>query len=295
MHGLRLCISYDHTLAISTDVANSACARFASEGVVCPPQDVTGVFTTAAVDNIDHNPSSTTSQGSFHRTAISLLQHPTQKFPGTPRAVTVIDNNLQGQRALSTLPDAYTLVSPVALPSPDPLPPPVAASMQLQPPTELNQLNSVSSWLTDSKDTLLKPELQENDIVPWDTYSSSQHEEHPHPLTPAYLLSLFPEAANSVAMIFHAMNVVKAVVAHLNPASACFSCRPPPVPHSQEDSVELSTDIWRGTICHVPSRNARRDSDFLAIGWAVLGGQLLSSTVELLLVELLTPCLQYPI
>ena len=237
---------------------------------MCLPQAVTGVFTTAAVDYIDHNPSSTASQGSFHGTAISLLQHPTQQFPRTPSAVTVIDNNLQGQRALSTLPDAYTpLVNPVVLPSPDPLVPPVAASMQLQPPTELNQLNSVSSWLIDTKDTLLKPELQ-NDIMPFDAYSSSQHEKHPHPVTPAYLLSLYPEAAHSVAMIFHAMTVVKAVVAHRNPANACFSCRPIPVPHSQEDSVELSTDIWKGTICRVPSRNARRD-DGIPSYWQLAG------------------------
>ena len=163
LHSLGLCMSYDHTLAISTDVANSLCARFESEGVVCPPQAVTGVFTTAAVDNIDHNPSSNTSQGSFRGTAISLLQHPTQQFPGTPRAVTVIDNNLQGQRALSTLPDAYTLVNTVALPSPDPLVPPVAASVQLQPRTQLNQLNSVSSWLIDTKDTL----NMKNILIQW--------------------------------------------------------------------------------------------------------------------------------
>ena len=160
----------------------TACVPGLSQKGLCA---VTGVFTTAAVDNTDHNPSSTTSQGSFHGTAISLLQHPTQQFPGTPRAVTVIDNNLQGQRAVSPLPAAYTLVNPVALPSPLPcthlslpLVPPVPASVQLQPPTELNQLNSVSSWLIDTKDTLLKPELQENDIVSWAAYNSSQHEEH---------------------------------------------------------------------------------------------------------------------
>ena len=33
-------------------------------------------FTTAAIDNIDHNPSSTTAKESFHGTGISLLQHP---------------------------------------------------------------------------------------------------------------------------------------------------------------------------------------------------------------------------
>ena len=222
LHGLGLCISRNRTLTISSDVANSMCARFESEGVVCPPQAVTDVFTTDAVDNIDHNPSSTTSQGSFHGTAISHLQHPTQQCPGTPRAVTVTDNNLHGQCALSPLPDAYTLVNPVALAlaSPDPLIPQVAASMQLQPPTELNQLNSVSCLLISTKDTLLKSELQENDIMSWAAYNSSEYKEHPHPVTPAYLLPLFPEAAHSVAMIFHAMNVVKAVVSNLNQGQA---------------------------------------------------------------------------
>ena len=34
------------------------------------------IFTTATVDNIDHNPSSMTATGSFHGTGISLFQHP---------------------------------------------------------------------------------------------------------------------------------------------------------------------------------------------------------------------------
>ena len=65
LHGLGLCVSYDRTLAISTDVANSVGARFESEGVMCPPQAVTGVFTTAVVDKIYHNPSFTTITGIF--------------------------------------------------------------------------------------------------------------------------------------------------------------------------------------------------------------------------------------
>ncbi|KAI8487001.1 hypothetical protein Bbelb_352610 [Branchiostoma belcheri] len=40
------------------------------------------LFTTAAVDNIDHNPSSTTAKDSFHGTAISLLQHPNSAEDG---------------------------------------------------------------------------------------------------------------------------------------------------------------------------------------------------------------------
>ena len=39
-----------------------------------------GLFTIAAVDNIDHNPSSATAKASFHGTGISLMQHQSQSF-----------------------------------------------------------------------------------------------------------------------------------------------------------------------------------------------------------------------
>jgi hypothetical protein len=45
------------------------------------------VFTTAAVDNIDHNPSSTTSKSSFHGTGISIFQHPADENDGVERDV----------------------------------------------------------------------------------------------------------------------------------------------------------------------------------------------------------------
>lgn len=104
-----------------------------------PPQAVSGVFTTAAVDNIDHNPSSTTACGSFHGTAISLLQHPTDQHPGIPRPDTVIDETLQGRRAVSPLPDAYTLVDHIALPCHDPLVPPAPGIVDHYDIPEANQ------------------------------------------------------------------------------------------------------------------------------------------------------------
>ena len=42
------------------------------EDNVCPPQLHQGLFTTAAAENIDHNPSSITAHGSFHGIGISL-------------------------------------------------------------------------------------------------------------------------------------------------------------------------------------------------------------------------------
>ena len=58
---------------------------------MCPSKLREGLFTTAAVDNIDHNPSSTTSSDSFHGTAISLVQHPTWEEPVRYRSIDTFD------------------------------------------------------------------------------------------------------------------------------------------------------------------------------------------------------------
>ena len=52
--------------------------RYLDEGVVCPPIMCKGIFTTSAVDNIDHNPSATTAISPFHETGILLFQHPSR-------------------------------------------------------------------------------------------------------------------------------------------------------------------------------------------------------------------------
>lgn len=67
---LGLCISYDRVLSLSAEMGNSVCQRYHMEHVVCPPALKQGVFTTSAVDNIDHNPSATTATDSFHGTGI---------------------------------------------------------------------------------------------------------------------------------------------------------------------------------------------------------------------------------
>lgn len=71
--GLR--VSYDRLLQIIASLANGISDRFDLTKGICPPSLHTGLFTTAAVDNIDHNPGSTTAADSFHGTAISLVQH----------------------------------------------------------------------------------------------------------------------------------------------------------------------------------------------------------------------------
>jgi len=88
LFNLGLSISYDRVLNISTAMGNSICERFKHDDVVCPAKLRSDVFMTAAVDNIDHNPSSTTANGAMHGTAISISQHPSQDSIGNVRVMT---------------------------------------------------------------------------------------------------------------------------------------------------------------------------------------------------------------
>ena len=118
LFNLGLCISYDRVLNISTDLGDKICYHYEQEKAVCPPQLKGGLFTTAAVDNIDHNPSSTTSRDSFHGTGISLFQHPDENCTGTQREVIAIQDDSNPVK--SNLPESYTSVPPVVLQSKDP-------------------------------------------------------------------------------------------------------------------------------------------------------------------------------
>ena len=84
-----LSISYDRVLRLTAQMANSVCEQFHLEQVVCPPSMRGKVFTTAAIDDIDHKPSSKTAKSSFHGTAISLIQHPSFTGEGVDRTIVV--------------------------------------------------------------------------------------------------------------------------------------------------------------------------------------------------------------
>ena len=116
---LGLCISYDRIMQISNKVANSVCDYYNSEQLVCPPVLRKGLFTVAAGDNIDHNLSSSTAKSSFHGTAISLMQFPTNDHPRIERLDGSYSNTASDQVSCVILPHSYTDVSPCVLPTKD--------------------------------------------------------------------------------------------------------------------------------------------------------------------------------
>ena len=124
LFNLGLCISYDRVLKISTELGNNICYYYQQKKVVCPPRLKGGIFTTAAVDNIDHNPCSTSSHDSFHGTGISLFQHPTEKNndenSGVQLPADAIQDNIRAQNKTLMLPEFYTTVPPFDLRRDDP-------------------------------------------------------------------------------------------------------------------------------------------------------------------------------
>ena len=111
-----ICVSYDRLLKLMTDISNGVCEQFTMDGVVCPPKLRRGVFSSAAVDNLDHIPTSATATDSFHGTGISIIQHRSHESEGHDRGVLVIDPTTSSSaRSVAPLPSKYTNVPPAAL------------------------------------------------------------------------------------------------------------------------------------------------------------------------------------
>ena len=97
-------------IEIEKDAAYSLCAQSQANDIVCPSHLRNGLFIVGAMDNIDHDPSSTTAQSSFRGTGISLTQFPSADDMGTAiePVATVATERLD-------LPHSYTIVPAVAL------------------------------------------------------------------------------------------------------------------------------------------------------------------------------------
>jgi hypothetical protein len=214
---LGLCVSYDRLLNLTSDIANSMCERFTVENLVCPPKLRQNLFTTAAADHLDYNPSSTTSKDSFHGTAISLIQHPSNQFTGLDRGVTVINQINSTTKSVSSLPDFYTTVPPVTFKTRQFTSPVNNVNAQLP---EIQVLYTAEEeqkeWLA-AVTAALKTKDLENDWVSWSAYFANKQQRIIPPPAIIGLLPLFLENSHSAAMIRHSMDMVKMAVQHLNP------------------------------------------------------------------------------
>ncbi len=204
LYDLGLSISYDRVLDISTEMGNSVCKQYEKDSLVCPPKLRKGIFTTSAVDNIDHNPTSTTAQGALHGTGISIFQHPTSECGGEDRGVIVIDEKeTQNRKSISALPETYTSIMPVILREKEPYVPEGHGSLSEECASMTVCLKQQYEWLDHTKNVCQLAGADQDMTVSWAAYQSSETEKHTAcgeiPVDISVLLPLFQEQAKSPA------------------------------------------------------------------------------------------------
>ena len=190
------------------------CEQFKAENVVCPSNLRKGLFTVAALDNLDHNPTSTTSQGSFHGTGISIIQHPTLENVGLHRNLkTKFISKTSSHKP--TLPDSYAVVPAVCIK-------PSATSIPAAITTETSgaltpALAQEDQWIQHSIRLLHEDNLSKGHALSWAAYHASTQPLQTHVPAITALLPLFSEKADSPAMVKHGMNIVRGSTELLNP------------------------------------------------------------------------------
>ena len=117
-HGMSIS---DRVLEVSAQLRDAAVAKYVEDGLVCPPHLRGGLFATAAMDNIDHNPTATTATSSFQGTSISMFQHTTTDSEGEKREPLQLGD--KKTKTVLELPDSYTNIRPALFRKKNPSPP----------------------------------------------------------------------------------------------------------------------------------------------------------------------------
>lgn len=104
MHQFGVSVSSDRIMEVTSNLCHLVTERANEEGILCPSNLQESRFTIAAYDNIDHNPTSRTSKGSFHGTSISVFQ--TGQVEGFKRTLATSYQNvaMKGRRSVPLLP-----------------------------------------------------------------------------------------------------------------------------------------------------------------------------------------------
>jgi hypothetical protein len=213
LYQLGLSASYDRVMEIQDWLATSMSQRFTDDGCVAPASLRKGVFSVGALDNIDHNPSSTTATSSFHGTGISIFQCATDSNPGQSRPpITIPPTGCPTQ----SLPDSYAVVPPIELKTTS-ISVPARVLSETDNTLDRNKAQE-SKWAEHSLKLLDKENLTSEDKIAWSAFhSATQSASTDLPVVSA-LLPLFYEKAATPAMIKHGMDVLKKATEFLNPS-----------------------------------------------------------------------------
>ena len=208
MYKLGVSVSYSRIIELE-NLAGSVYDRFQSEGIVCPINLRKGLYTVGALDNIDHNPSSTTAQGSFHGTGISVFQFPTVSNPEQPLAI--------NPEFIGTCsPEDYTTVPAISFQT-NTLAVPVAESLANFQGYLNEAQKEESKWIEHGIQLLAKSVIENKDFISWAAFHASLQPISVYSPSLISLLPLFYEKAATLSMVKHGMDIQIKITNHLNP------------------------------------------------------------------------------
>ena len=199
-----LCISYDRVIEIENIITKDLCQKYKEAEVVCPPSLYSGLFTCAAIDNIDHNSSSSTSKSSFHGTSISLFQYPTKEMQKKRFIYTESTESLK-----PSIPEPYTNILPARNTKPEPL-----NRTGTNPCSNANNLNDIDLWIKQlSSFDFNNSQEKEISFAAFFSANSSYAMQK----SISTLLPILEDSINSTAMVRHCIEIVRNTTSHLNP------------------------------------------------------------------------------
>ena len=190
-------------------LGNTVCKQFRQENIVCPHDLRKNLYTVGALHNIDHDPSSTSAEGSFHSTSIIIIQCPTLQNHCEER---ILSFKLRCSEGNNKLPDYYTIVPVVSIKQTS------SSVPEIDIPDHIYAMNAELqkefSWtvhginiIKEAKETIL-----------W-AGSHASFQEHSIAANAIIVtLPLFMEKADSPAMVKHGMNMIKNITSFLNPS-----------------------------------------------------------------------------
>ena len=206
-----LSITYNRVQDIQEAIGQQICKKYDTEGIVCPPMLQPNQFTFAAIDNVDHNPSSLTAKSSFHGTSITIFQQIENEIIQKPF---IIEELEPAKKSSLSLPEYYTDIKPTIDRKPEP-PKQVIPSKEeeLRPRLPLGQFD----WLTNIE-LLNTSNADLSKRYSFSAYYSQQMRRQEFTFkTQEALLPVLFESVNSPAMVRHCMEVIQQITLHMNP------------------------------------------------------------------------------
>ena len=164
---------------------------------------------TTAIDNIDHDPTSTSAETSFHGTSISVFQHPCEE--NSNEKIFEFEESDRNIISKPRLPEYYTNILPVKENKPEY--PKTPASFLYNNGNEPEESLKIEEWLT----KLASGKDSEDDRISFSAFHSKSANQENVSKDTSVLLPLLNDSVNSPAMVFHCLQLISNLTNHLNP------------------------------------------------------------------------------